>query len=71
MKAIRSVAIVCDNCQRAVVRMAAPRTEANEANEAQLLAAVQDMARQHGFAHHEYLEEDHCAVCKREFQAAS
>lgn len=70
MRAIRSVALVCGNCDRAYQRIAPPRTEATEENEAGLVAQLVEKARARGWRFHEFLEEWHCAHCARHFARA-
>jgi hypothetical protein len=70
MKAIKSVVLVCGNCEQAMQRMAVPHTEATEENEARLREQLHDRARGRGWRFHEYLEEWHCSRCARHFAKA-
>lgn len=67
MRAIRSVALVCGNCESAFQRIAAPLTEATEDNEARLVAQLHERAKARGWRFHEFLEEWHCLRCARHF----
>lgn len=70
MKVIHAVAIICGNCSRGFQRITPIHLEATPDNEEQALEVLREHARARGWRYHEFLEEDHCPKCARQFAGA-